>query len=327
MAKGSKATANNQPLSDTPKTPAKKSSKHAKPKAPPKQAKWSSANDATLIQVLTEQQAAGNQADNSWKGCVWQVASKELAGSEAISGGAVKTPSKCHTRWDKLKSEFLAIKYLCELSGWSWDDVRKMVHTTDEIWENHIASEIWRLKGFSLYDEILPLVEGRHATGELAHHMPELNSSIAGDGNGDGEDGGSNDVDGNNNNDHRFDIPSMSSLPVSNSRKHAASATPVSNAKRARKAKVTGPAAVVEVADALRFAATHLTTSEAINNAPPSTPQRRTTAIRAVTTDAYLTRPEQVQLMSLFVTNIAAADSYLAIDDAELRTEFIRCLL
>jgi len=142
MAKGLKATANkenNQSLSNTPKAPAKKSSKQAKPKAPPKQAKWSSANDATLIQVLTEQQAAGNQADNSWKGCVWQVASKELAGSEDISGGAVKTPSKCHTRWDKLTSEFLAIKYLRELSGWSWDDVRKVVHTTDEIWENHIA--------------------------------------------------------------------------------------------------------------------------------------------------------------------------------------------
>ena len=42
-------------------------------------------------------------------------------------------------------------------------------------------SEIWRSKGFPLYDEILPLVEGRHATGELVYHAPEPNSSIAGD--------------------------------------------------------------------------------------------------------------------------------------------------
>ena len=39
----------------------------------------------------------------------------------------------------QLKSEFLAVKRLRELSGWSWDDVQKMVHTTDEIWANHIA--------------------------------------------------------------------------------------------------------------------------------------------------------------------------------------------
>ena len=39
----------------------------------------------------------------------------------------------------QLKSEFLAVNRLREVSGWSWDDVRKMVHTTDEIWANHIA--------------------------------------------------------------------------------------------------------------------------------------------------------------------------------------------
>jgi hypothetical protein len=44
-------------------------------------------------------------------------------------------------------------------------------------------------------------------------------------------------------------------------------------------------------------------------------------------TDTYLTHPEQVQFMSLFVMNIATADSYLAIDDAELHTEFICHLL
>ena len=82
-----------------------------KPKAPPKQAKWSSADDATLIQVLTDQQAAGNQADNSWKRCVWQAACTELAGSELHSGGAPKTASKCHTRWDKVNIFYLVYIY------------------------------------------------------------------------------------------------------------------------------------------------------------------------------------------------------------------------
>ena len=38
----------------------------------------------------------------------------------------------------------------------------------------------------------------------------------------------------------------------------------------------------------------------------------------------YITRAKQITLMGLFVKNIAAADSYLAVDDAKLCTEFIR---
>ena len=55
--------------------------------------------------MLTNQQAAGNQADNAWKGSVWQAASQELAGSEVISGGATKTPSKCRTHWDQVSNQ------------------------------------------------------------------------------------------------------------------------------------------------------------------------------------------------------------------------------
>jgi len=117
------------------------------------------------------------------------------------------------------------------------------------------------------------------------------------------------------------ETPAPSAL---SSRKRSLSSVPVSDTKRARKTKITGPAAVADVADALRFVASHLASSDEANNGPPSTPQRRTTAIRAVTTDKNLTHPEQLQLMGLFVSNIAAADSYLAIDDVELRTEFIR---
>jgi hypothetical protein len=46
------------------------------------------------------------------------------------------------------------------------------------------------LKGFPLYDEILPLVEGWYATGELAYHVPEHDSSVLGDVDGGGADGG-----------------------------------------------------------------------------------------------------------------------------------------
>ncbi len=79
--------------------------KQRKPKAaakPPKQTKWSPENLAELIRVLTEQQAAGNQADNAWKGCVWTAAELALRDSELISGGAPKDAKKCNGHWDKV---------------------------------------------------------------------------------------------------------------------------------------------------------------------------------------------------------------------------------
>ena len=40
---------------------------------PPKKARWSSADDNTLVQILIAQQAAGNQADGGWKAVVYPV--------------------------------------------------------------------------------------------------------------------------------------------------------------------------------------------------------------------------------------------------------------
>ncbi|KAG5639913.1 hypothetical protein DXG03_002478 [Asterophora parasitica] len=53
-------------------------------------AKWTSADDTTLIDGLKHQQAKGNEADNNWKAVVWTEAEKALAGSEE------KTNSRSH---------------------------------------------------------------------------------------------------------------------------------------------------------------------------------------------------------------------------------------
>jgi len=68
-----------------------------------KNAVWSPADDKTLVDVLTEQQAAGNQADNNWKGVVWVAAALKLKGSEVISGGGLKTPEGCDNHWQKVR--------------------------------------------------------------------------------------------------------------------------------------------------------------------------------------------------------------------------------
>jgi hypothetical protein len=90
--------------------------KQQKPKAPtkpPKQTKWSPKNSAELIRVLTEQQAAGNQADNSWKGCVWTVVELALCDSEFVLGGAPKDAKQCNGHWDKVRIQISSIMLCC----------------------------------------------------------------------------------------------------------------------------------------------------------------------------------------------------------------------
>ena len=111
--------------------------------------------------------------------------------------------------------------------------------------------------------------------------------------------------------------------PSAQTKKRSATPPPttsVSTAKRVR--KVTSAGAVVEVADALRDVAAQFNL-ESGGTSAQAIPQRRTAAIRAAATDLNLTRDQRLQVLHLFRDNIAAADAYLAIDDAELCTEFI----
>ena len=96
--------------------------------------------------------------------------------------------------------------------------------------------------------------------------------------------------------------------------------TSVSTTKCVR--KVTGAGAVADVAEALCDVAAQFNLDSGGTSAQ-ATPQWRTAAIRAAATDLNLTRDQRLQVLHLFRDNIADADAYLAIDDAELRTEFI----
>lgn len=165
--------------------PAPAKAQPKKAKGPPKKAKWSIADDNTLIETLKAQQAAGNQADNNWKKVVWVAAQEALVGSESLSGGAPKKAKSCSDRWGTLKSQFLVVQTLRGLSGFGWDEDRNIVTATDEVWsayiEAHPNAATWRSKPFPLYDDILSLAEGRYATGDKALHMPEMYDDGLGD--------------------------------------------------------------------------------------------------------------------------------------------------
>jgi hypothetical protein len=127
-------------------------------KKPPRNAKWTTADDATLVATLREQQAAGNQADSGWKACVWVAAAQALAGSEVQSGGAAKKAKGCSDHWSlvcsmfylysfrisecklylKLKNNCLIVQKLRGLSGFGWDDSRCLVVAPADVWERYI---------------------------------------------------------------------------------------------------------------------------------------------------------------------------------------------
>ncbi|KAH7905762.1 hypothetical protein BJ138DRAFT_1227040 [Hygrophoropsis aurantiaca] len=146
-------------------------------KKTPRNAKWTTADDATLVATLREQQAAGNQADSGWKASVWVAAAQALAGSEAQSGGAAKKPKGCSDHWSLLKNNCLIVQKLRGLSGFGWDDSRCLVVAPSDVWERYIKdhpdAEVWRTKSFPLFDDIISLIKGRFATGDGALHIPE----------------------------------------------------------------------------------------------------------------------------------------------------------
>jgi hypothetical protein len=86
--------------------------------------------------------------------------------------------------------------------------------------------------------------------------------------------------------------------------------------------KVTGAGAVVEVADALHDVAAQFNLDSGGTSAQ-ATPQWQTATIHAAVTDLNLTCDQWLQVLRLFHENIAAADAYLTIDNAEFHTEFV----
>ena len=115
--------------------------------------------------------------------------------------------------------------------------------------------------------------------------------------------------------------PPPTSQKETKSCKQAALKTPEHHTSAKKKSRPSGPAAVLDVASALREMASSFVDTD---NGDLSTPQRRLMAIRAVEKDQELNSGERIKAMCLFKRDIAAADSYLAINDSTLRAEFIR---
>ncbi|KAH9014105.1 hypothetical protein EDB85DRAFT_1899347 [Lactarius pseudohatsudake] len=136
--------------------------------------RWSEADEATLVHTLASK-AKSNWGDNGPKKVTWTACEAALRGSEKTSGGSPKTPQSIKNRWQQIKQEFETVKELRGLSGFGWDDAKKAVTATDDVWEAYLAPESHKRarpfrnkKQFPLYDNIAELVDGTQATGANA---------------------------------------------------------------------------------------------------------------------------------------------------------------
>lgn len=102
--------------------------------------------------------------------------------------------------------------------------------------------------------------------------------------------------------------------------KRVASSSPSENRLRKKKSRPSGPAAVLDVAGAIRGLTETLSTDSLL----PSTPMRLSAAVKKAAGDDSLTKGQRARLLMLFSENISFADTYSACPDDEIRTLLVR---
>ena len=118
---------------------------------------WNADTDMILLETLFKQRDQGMQTSNgNWHNAAWSSAEKALSGTEVVYGGLKKTGSSCQNHWNsvcaplfcnvfylnyalKLKKEYKEVKHIRDLSGFGWDDAKKVVTATPEVWEALLA--------------------------------------------------------------------------------------------------------------------------------------------------------------------------------------------
>lgn len=91
--------------------------------------------------------------------------------------------------------------------------------------------------------------------------------------------------------------------------------------KRKKSGRPSGPQSVLDMAGALRDVASSLNFNA---NMGPTTPQRRIAAVKAVSTDMNLHSFERSAFIRLIAKDVALADTYMAIPQADIRSEVVQ---
>ncbi|THH31604.1 hypothetical protein EUX98_g2565 [Antrodiella citrinella] len=148
-------------------------------------ANWDHTATSIVIEVLKAATKAARTGDNNFKPSVYQdVSVKLVAAGYQIKKGQVKsywtrslTPRASS---DQLKTNYTNVSHLRRLSGFGWDDEKKVVTAVDEVWHPVLydASGVrkkkfdsynpWRTHPFPWYDDVAELLGQKQAVGNNA---------------------------------------------------------------------------------------------------------------------------------------------------------------
>lgn len=303
------------------------------PKRGPR-ALWTEKDDIILLDTLLGH--LSEKSDNGFKPQAWTAVEQAMEGSE----GPKKNVAACRRRYGSLKNDFKDIEKLRGLSGFGWDEDRKMVTAPDAVWDAYLATHKkhlkWRTKPCSLYEKLSKLSAGDTASGdhvfvpgqpadasadatEAAQGVvasPPSRSANARDNNSSSASSTS------------ADESSESEVEATGTqaRKRAAVQSPSPLPLRRKKSRMSGPDAIFGVARALEsissaFADSSASTSQA--DFQPS-PVRRATATKLVYADDELSENELIQVTKMFRIHTDIADMYQSIPTKAARARYVR---
>ncbi|KAM7479048.1 hypothetical protein LguiA_027261 [Lonicera macranthoides] len=129
-------------------------------------AEWVPSRDEYLVELFIEHYNEGGITQSGFKTEVYRKVTQAINTKFNMN---LDVP-QIKNRYNVLKKEFGVVRALLKVSGFGWDDTKKMVVAGDKEWDDYLAvhgdAKAFRRKGFPLYDRLSILFEGQRATGK-----------------------------------------------------------------------------------------------------------------------------------------------------------------
>lgn len=132
--------------------------------------KWNDQDVEKLVVGLLEAKDNGLSSENGFKSTVWA----SIAAS--FDDPLKKAGRVCESKWARLKSDYKAVKFLRDSSGFGWDGVRNLVTAESEVWAEMAKVRVILLRAFLLSFNVTDyvLTPDPPRKNEMAHHLVPL---------------------------------------------------------------------------------------------------------------------------------------------------------
>ncbi|EFP82587.1 uncharacterized protein PGTG_08783 [Puccinia graminis f. sp. tritici CRL 75-36-700-3] len=200
--------------------------------------RWTDDDDRALVRCLLDEKAAHPSAINGFKPVSWAQAVVALDGSELANGSKAKDVSTCKSRWQALKKMYISFRTVRNMSGAGWDESSMMVTLPSSVWAELALNTSatgkdlsrWQNRSFPLFHDLMALVEGKVATGDLMETTEDEENTDERDvGNAvplDSQLEGSDAENVDENDEPVIEAPPVSSTPASSKRKRGSAMSP-----------------------------------------------------------------------------------------------------